>query len=180
VSGPHLALIWASTTRNLKKLSFSGLAAALEQLGSSWYTFALQAPIIPELLLKNFGARMMRDAWQKGGVPADDSYLRVSNTDVWNRTQYGIELYRQNVLAPPPAPARGSLDTPIMLVIPERDPYIRPSSFDTLSDYAPDVERLHLDASHWCPRSHPTELVAAIRNIVARTESRAASTEARS
>lgn len=170
ISGPHLAVIWSSLLSVSRSRSPRAMLAALGQLGASWYTFALQLPWLPELLFKRMGARVVQHALRRAGVPRNDAYLELNNAQAWERTQHAMELYRQNVLRPPALPAPSSIDLPILAIVPERDPFVRPSSVAELQAYAPQLQLLHVAASHWVLRSHPALIARALRDLIARVD----------
>lgn len=170
ISGPHLAVLWATTLGSLSARSPRALLASLRQLGSSWYTFAFQLPWLPELLFRRFGGPVFRAALQRAGVPRADPYLAFDTAEAWQRTEHAVELYRQNVLRPPALPAPHSLALPILVVVPKHDPFVRPASLAQLRDYATDLSYLEIDASHWVLRSHPAAIARALRELTARVD----------
>jgi pimeloyl-ACP methyl ester carboxylesterase len=172
VSGPHIALMWASTFDSARRGGLRGLGAALHQLASSWYVFALQTPRLPELAIDRFGRSIYRRALRDGGAPADDPYLDLSNEEASRRMRNAIELYRQNAVTPPEMPAPSSITTPLLVLVPTRDPFVRPGVHARLGEYATDLELRPIDASHWVPRSHPALLAEALRGHARRVDAR--------
>src|SRR5690606_17115633 len=126
VSGPHAGLMLSTTIRLARSGEPSAVRAALRQLSSSWYILAFQLPYLFELAFRRGGADTYRRALVAGGVPTDDPYLDVSDEDVAARTTHALNLYRMNAMRPPRVPPAGSIDVPLLVVIPERDPFIRP------------------------------------------------------
>jgi len=176
VSGPHVRLMLDSV---LAPADGSSLAARIGQLLSSWYIFALHAPRLPEALVQAFGPRMIRNALERGGTPPDDPYLEVTRAEAEARMLRPIALYRQNALRPPPRPAPGSITTPLLVLVPEHDPFVRPSVHTALPTYATSLELRRVDASHWLPRSHPELLAAAVREHATRVDGTRADEEER-
>jgi pimeloyl-ACP methyl ester carboxylesterase len=170
ISGPHLAILRSAA---LGSLGPKAMLGAIRQLGASWYTFVFQLPWLPELLLRNFGGRVLRATLRRAGVPRNDPYLAFDNAQAWERTQHAIELYRKNVLRSSMPPAPGSLRLPLLVVVPKRDPFVRPSSVVPLQRYAPDLSLLEIDASHWVLRSHPAAIAGALRALTARVDGQA-------
>ena len=74
----------------------------------------------------------------------------------------GIRLYRANVLPrllhPRPRPAT----VPVQLVVALRDRFVLPSTLADAERWAPELERVEIDAEHWVIRSHPDEVAGAI------------------
>ena len=74
----------------------------------------------------------------------------------------GIGLYRANVLPrllhPRPRPAT----VPVQLLVALRDPFVLPSTLADAERWAPDLQRVEIDAGHWVIRSHPDEVADAI------------------
>jgi len=174
VSGPHVRLMLDSV---LAGGDGGSPGARLRQLLSSWYIFALHTPRLPEALIEAFGPRMYRNALERGGASPDDPYLAVSREEAIARMLRPIALYRQNALRPPPRPAPASITTPLLVLVPERDPFVRPSVHAALPAYATSVELRPVDASHWLPRSHPELLAAAVREHANRVDATRANEE---
>ncbi|MDB4974535.1 MAG: hypothetical protein JWN48_2876 [Myxococcaceae bacterium] len=170
VSGPHLGLMWADNFRQLGSLEPRGMLTFLGQLARSSYALFFHLPVVPEWLLANFGDKLLRASLLHGGVSRHDPSTHLTRDEVMRRAEHAIELYRQNALRPPRPPARGSIDVPLSLIIPERDPFLRPHLYASLHEYATDLTVHHIDASHWLPRSHPGELARIVRALAARVD----------
>jgi pimeloyl-ACP methyl ester carboxylesterase len=171
VSGPHVALMWSAAFRLLGAAGTR--RAALHQMAASAYVFALNVPLLPELLLRARPVAGYRRALRKGGVPAGDPYLDVTPSEVSSRMRHAIGLYRQNALRPPPMPRRRSIDLPLIVLVPEHDPFVRPEVSTFLGEYATALEVRRLAAGHWVPRSHPREVASAVRDLVRATREEA-------
>lgn len=164
VSGPHVRMMWDAAFRNARSGGWRGAAS---QAAASWYVFALHLPRLPEALFELAGPVVFRRILERSGVPAKDPYLAQSRDEVLARSIGTMNLYRQNALRPPPMPSPRSITTPIRLVVPTLDPFVRPESFAYLRDYATDVVVDRVEASHWLPRSHPALFASAVRTQVA-------------
>lgn len=168
VSGPHLGLMWEANMSALRSRDAARRRAALSQTLASSYAFAFQLPWLPELALWSVGPRLYRRALVHGGAPPDDRYLRVTRGEVALRALGTLNLYRANVLHRPEKPAKNSLTTPLLVLVPERDPFVHPHLYERLGEYATQLEVRRIAAGHWLPRSHPKLLAGAVREHAAR------------
>lgn len=171
VSQPRAAERWASfTSISGPSLDYMGLrlrqtfaqpadwAGALDQALRSWYIGALHLPGFPEGL------------WQAS--PWWHPFARLalgtgpSDTLVSDGVN-GSGLYRQNILKRLLAPRADAIArVPVQLVVPLRDPFLAPSTFDGKAAWAPALLRRELNAGHWVPCSHPGVLAAWIAGFV--------------
>jgi pimeloyl-ACP methyl ester carboxylesterase len=172
LSGPHVGLMWSTALRLARSGGPGAALAALRQLAASWYVFAFQLPYLPERAFRRGGTEAYRRALIGGGVPVDDPYLDVTVEEIVARTEHALNLYRMNATRPPPAPAPGAINVPLLVVIPERDPFIRPEVHTYLGEIASDVTYRRYDASHWMLRSHPEELATELRTFVKGVDAR--------
>ncbi|MDB4988615.1 MAG: hypothetical protein JWN04_3793, partial [Myxococcaceae bacterium] len=170
VSGPHLGLMWSDNLRQIRSLEPRAMLQGLGQLASSWYALFFHLPVLPEWLFRRYGQALHKSSMLRGGVSRHDPYLHATGEEVWQRVEHAIELYRQNALRPPKPPALGSIDVPLALVIPTRDPFVRPQTYAFIHDYATDLTVHPIDASHWLPRSHPGELARIVRALATRVD----------
>jgi pimeloyl-ACP methyl ester carboxylesterase len=167
VSGPHLGLFWSDNLRHLRSGELKTIRLGLGQIASSWYALFFALPVLPKLLFRKLGDRVYRQSLLRGGVSRHDPYTHASTDEVYSRVEHTLALYAQNALKPPPPPAPGSITVPLSLVIPLRDPFVRPQSFAFLHEYATNLRVHPIDASHWLPRSHPGELARIVRALAA-------------
>ena len=156
ISGPpmdHLATL-TSTWR--------GRLRMLPQLLHSTYGMLFCLPVLPEL-----SARYAQGPTRRIFSRLDPTaHLLPWGTPAMVRnTIPAVNLYRAN---------RGRLSrsqpwrtsTPVLLVIPLRDGFIRPRSFDHLDARCRDLTRVEVDCGHWVPRVRPRELARLVRTFV--------------
>lgn len=170
MSGPHLGLLWGWVGRKLKSGRPAEVRKALSQLAHSWYIFSFQVPGLGRGLFRVLDRRLWRRVMRGGGVPAADPYLQASPEEVRAMTLEPVKIYQQNALKRRELPAPGSIDVPVLLLMPLRDRFIRPVVFEGLEEYVPDLTRVELDANHWAQRARPGELATLIRDFTGRVE----------
>ena len=168
ISGPHLAIWREWLTSNFKSLKPSRVGKGLWQLVKSSYVLYLLAWPIPDLVWRIGGVPLWRSIVRIAGVPKGDPMLDESREHVLSMTLRPMSLYRRNVLRSHPLPERKSVTFPVQLIIPKRDPFVSETSLENLGDYVTDLTIERLDASHWAPRSHPTEILTFIRGFLAK------------
>jgi pimeloyl-ACP methyl ester carboxylesterase len=158
ISGPalqHAAAFVAAARRG----DWSTKRAALRQLRHSWYVYAFQVPVLPEVVLRRYAEAILRRA-----DPDRGAFAQTLPSDAVN----GLELYRANLFSSRDAVPGGARTTlPVQLVVPGRDAFITAPFAGHVSRFASDLTRVEIDAGHWVPRSHPDELASAIAGFVA-------------
>jgi pimeloyl-ACP methyl ester carboxylesterase len=157
ISGPALqhadAYIGAARRGN-----WASKRAALNQLRHSWYVYAFQVPLLPEVVLRGHLEAIMRRA-----DPARHAFASTLPSDAVN----GLELYRANLFSGPdrvPGGARTTL--PVQLVVPLRDAFITEPFAGYASRFVSDLTRVEIEGGHWVALSHPDELSSAIAAFV--------------
>ena len=126
----------------------------------SWYVWAFQLPVLPELALRWRATRQlastMHSGWPAASLPDD--------------TVHGLELYRANLsrsqrkrdFTGSRSASLGRTSLPVQLVVPLRDPYITPAATQEVGRFVANLTRVEIDAGHWVQQSHPDELSALI------------------
>ncbi|HEY9724546.1 MAG TPA: alpha/beta fold hydrolase [Oscillatoriaceae cyanobacterium] len=158
ISGPSLDYLGVRMRQVLAQpAAWSGL---VEQAVRSWYVGALHLPGFPE------GLWQSSSWWHPFAAFALGSRGGPSPTQQKDGVN-GSGLYRQNVLKRLTAPRADAISrVPVQLVVPRRDPFLAPNTFDGKADWAPSLLRRDLDAGHWVPRTHPAVLADWIAQFV--------------
>jgi pimeloyl-ACP methyl ester carboxylesterase len=127
---------------------------ALRQLRHSWYVFAFQLPVLPELVLRRANRRLL--ATRPGGT-------HHFATTLPEDAARGVNLYRANILTKRPRVPGGPYpDVPVQLIVPLRDAYVTPVLHRDLHRFVSDLTRVDLDAGHWAPHTHAEEVARLI------------------
>lgn len=171
ISGPHLGIWRQWLLANLTSLNVQRTMIAVRQLLKSSYVPCLLAWPIPEIVWRVGGVPLWRWILKRGGVPHDDPILHESREHVLSMTLRPMQLYRRNILRPPPEPLKDSVHCPVQLIIATRDPFLSEETCSNLGNYVSDLTLRRVDASHWAPRSHPEEITRCIRDFIAATTS---------
>jgi pimeloyl-ACP methyl ester carboxylesterase len=64
-------------------------------------------------------------------------------------------------------PTLGHATCPVQLIIPLDDRYVLPALLDGLEEWADVMWRREVPAGHWVVRTHPDEVAAWVREVVA-------------
>ncbi len=167
MSGPHLSIWLRWMAEGIKSLRPRRMAPVIWQAIKSSYVLYLLARPIPELFWRLGGAPLWRLTLRIAGVPRGDPMLQESRSDVLSMALRPMALYRRNLWSPPGLPPKRSITTPVLLVIPTGDPFVSEAIFENLDEYATQVTRRPLAASHWAQRSSPEAFVALLRDFLA-------------
>jgi pimeloyl-ACP methyl ester carboxylesterase len=167
ISGPpldHVAL-WARSHRRGKA---SDIRAALRQGMHSWYVAFFHLPLLPRVMARG---RTNRRFWawalhRLEGAEADAGWPAATFGDDFS---HGVELYRANVWPKFRHPRAGHTETPVQLIVPEKDRYVTPALLDGLESWASTMWRRDVDAGHWVVRSQPAHVAQWIREVIAFT-----------
>jgi pimeloyl-ACP methyl ester carboxylesterase len=156
LSTPHPAALAHAMTRSLQPLR-------------SWYTLAVQVPVLPELVLSRTLGRSLRTS----GLPAHlaDQYAgRFSNP----ASLHGpLAWYRAAGRRPPwevlDAMGAGTADVvvPTTYVWGQHDPALGRAAAQATRDHVSgDYLFVELDAGHWLPELQPDEVAGAVLDRV--------------
>ena len=163
ISGPclqHVGAFAASARHAGWSVRSGGMAkkrAALRQARHSWYVYAFQVPVVPDLMLRRHNARLVArrtdPSFHFGPTLPDDSVN-------------GLNLYRSNVFHAERVPGGAHTDLPVQLVVPLRDKYVTPALTQNVARFASDLTRVEIDAGHWVVRSRPDEIAGMVASFV--------------
>ncbi|GAA4154196.1 alpha/beta fold hydrolase [Actinomadura keratinilytica] len=157
ISGPCLDHVAHWMRRRLRRPTPRNLRQAAGQALRSWYIYAFQTPLLPEVLWRAGAARVFARALEAGeGVPPRPGHpARTLPRD----GAVGVRLYRANMRQRLRRPRERRTDVPTQVIVPTRDLFVSPHLVAGLAGRAPDLSLRTVDAGHWVPRSRP-ELVA--------------------
>lgn len=138
---------------------------ALSQALRLTYMGAFSVPVIPAVLIRAFGARLIRQSLiVRDGIGAHQlHHLDTFATDAANSLKvYGANFFRSasNVRRD------HYVDVPVQLLVNTRDAYVRPHGYDDTSRWVARLWRRDIKAGHWSPFSHPQVLAAATAELV--------------
>jgi pimeloyl-ACP methyl ester carboxylesterase len=143
ISGPCLAQAgrWLS---QLPKHPLEGLA----QLKSSWYLFAFQVPLVPELLIR----RGLFDLLLRDDIPRTEP-------DKIN----GLQLYRANLFRGSAVARPHSTDVPVLVVAPQQDAYVTvPLQTQAPVPFVPNLTVQTVAGGHWVASENPRSIAALV------------------
>ncbi|PPK70297.1 SDR family oxidoreductase [Actinokineospora auranticolor] len=160
ISGPSLDHVGRWVRRRLARPSPANLAAALGQLGRSWYIYLFQIPVLPALLWRTvIGPRwhhLLRRVEGVEGHPAGG-----------NR---GIRLYQANVFSRLTRGRPRPAEVPVQVIVPTRDRYVAPALAEDLERWIGRLWRRPVVAGHWAPLSHPEPLARMVAEFTAHVD----------
>ena len=156
ISGPsldHMALLSRHREGRQREL--------LVQALHSWYVYAFQLPVLPNVLSRFASAwlsrglaareRLPRDHWGPG-LPAD--------------AEHGLELYRANVVRRMRRPTAFRTDVPVLVVHPSRDRFLTAVLLEDLDARCSRLSTETVDAGHWVIVTQPDLVAELVRRHV--------------
>lgn len=162
ISGPCLDHVRSFVTSSLRG-DWQTRQQALQQAARSWYVYAFQVPVLPELVLRQLSERMLADR------PEGSRHFAAT---LPQDAAHGVNLYRANLRHRPSFPGGPRTALPVQLIVPLRDKYVTPALVSTVEAFATDLTRVEMDAGHWLPQTHPDELARRVDTFVSQVESR--------
>jgi NAD(P)-dependent dehydrogenase (short-subunit alcohol dehydrogenase family)/pimeloyl-ACP methyl ester carboxylesterase len=158
ISGPCLdhAGHWLRT--RLRRPTPRALGELITQLVSSWYIGLFQLPLLPELLWRSGLAQRVLAAAHGGNTPAVADAI------------HGLQLYRANMLGRLANPCPGTIDIPVQVLAPKRDPFVSRSLQTDIRRWVPNLAIRELPGGHWLPRSHPHTVARCASELIDNTE----------
>jgi pimeloyl-ACP methyl ester carboxylesterase len=151
ISGPSLDHVaWLSRHREHRK------ARLLRQSLHSWYVYAFQVPVLPEIVWRRGHRLLAALVTAREGRRAAHWGPELSDNAV-----HGLNLYRANMLGRVSRPGRLRTGVPVLVVHPRRDAFLTAVTLEDLDVHCSDVRVVEVDAGHWVIRTDP-ELVAGL------------------
>ncbi|WP_084955959.1 alpha/beta fold hydrolase [Thermoactinospora rubra] len=137
--------------------------AVLGQLARSWYIGCFQAPLLPELVWRTLGPRLLGRTLRKEGVrPRPGHPAQTLARDAAN----GLGLYRTAMRGRLRRAGDPRVPVPVQLIETTRDPFVSPRLLATLARWAPACWRREVAAGHWVQRSHPGVVARMVAEFV--------------
>lgn len=151
-SGPCLDHVAHWTRSKLRRPSPHNLRLAAQQGVRSWYIYAFQIPVLPELLWRIGAKRFTRILKVVEGVPATGTYPAKT---LARDGAAGVGLYRANMLERLRHPGDRRTGVPVQVIVPTKDLFVSPHLVGGLQKWAPDLKLRPIHAGHWVQRTHP-------------------------
>ena len=164
LSGPNLDHLAVTMRRRSARPTPRNLLPVLAQGMKSAYTVVLSTPGVRTAIWRLGFARIFR-RWLRvsEGITADLGYPPESlATDA----VASVGLYRTNIWRRLRHPRLRQTSIPVQLIVATRDRYVSPRSFAGLEEIAPDLRRREIDAGHWSPRTHPSDVADLIAAFI--------------
>jgi NAD(P)-dependent dehydrogenase (short-subunit alcohol dehydrogenase family)/pimeloyl-ACP methyl ester carboxylesterase len=162
ISGPCLdhAAYWYR--RRLSRPTPRHLGQVFRQAAMSWYITAFQLPLVAPFAWRHGLARRWPAMLARGeSVVAWDGFPAPTLAD---DAVHGISLYRANIRSRMRQPAARRTGIPVQVIALSRDHYLSESLVaDDLGQWAPNLTRRTIDATHW---SALTEKGAAVAGMI--------------
>jgi pimeloyl-ACP methyl ester carboxylesterase len=151
ISGPSIdySTVWLRDLR-------AHPTASLRQLAHSYYIALFQLPGLAEVAVR--GRAFERRLAALSGEPG-----RRAEADKVN----GLSLYRANMLGRVSRPAPKPTDVPVLLIVPERDPFVTPDlAIGAPRPWVADLTVRRLPAGHWVISKRPDVVAGLIGEFV--------------
>ena len=159
LSTPHPSALARSMTRSVQPLR-------------SWYTVAVQVPVVPEVVL----SRTLGPALRLSGLPEELAGQYAARLDRPSAVRGPLAWYRAAARRPPwellvgRRGGRDDVEVPTTYVWGRRDPALGRAAAEGTADHVSgDYLFLELDAGHWLPELHPHEVAGAVLDRVRHT-----------
>ena len=160
ISGPSLDMA-AAWLRRLPEHP----AAGLRQLLASYYIFAFQLPLLPELGARSGLLDKLVDHSANIGVPREHQRSgRRPTRDLVN----GLELYRANILGRLTRPEPQPTTVPTQVIAPIHDVHVTvPLQTQAPAPYCTDLHWRTVDGNHWVIEEKPDLIAEMITGFLA-------------
>ncbi|GAB2837428.1 hypothetical protein GCM10022221_41000 [Actinocorallia aurea] len=131
--------------------AFAGTAKGLRQTLHSWYIAFFHLPVLPVL------------AWRTGFAPRVVALFEGMREPHFGPTvaldgEYGVQLYRANILPRMRRPRERRTDVPVQLIVPEYDAFVTPALAASALPFASRITKVPLKAGHWAPVVRPKRI----------------------
>jgi NAD(P)-dependent dehydrogenase (short-subunit alcohol dehydrogenase family)/pimeloyl-ACP methyl ester carboxylesterase len=158
ISGPGLDYVGSWWRARLRRPTLRALRELITQLASSWYIGAFQLPLLPELL------------WRAGLPQRALARRGYASTPAVADGVSGVQLYRANMLPQLARPQPQTVDIPVQVLAPRRDPFVSRSLQTDIRRWVPHLALRELPGGHWLPRSHPHTVARCASELIDHAE----------
>lgn len=137
------------------------LVGSLQPL-RSWYTLAVQVPVVPELVL----SRTLATSLRLSGLPEDTARRYAARLSTPSDLRGPLGWYRAAAWRPPwqlLSGLTGPVAVPTSYLWGNRDPALGRSAAERTGDHVTgDYLFVEVDAGHWLPENHPDQVVETV------------------
>lgn len=158
ISGPCLDHVGHWLRARLRRPTPRALRELITQLVSSWYIGFFQLPLLPELV------------WHAGLPQRALALAGCASTPAVTDGVNGMQLYRANMLPRLAKPSPQTIDVPVQVLAPERDPFVSRSLQTDIGYWVPNLAVRELPGGHWLPRSHPHTVARCASELIDHAE----------
>jgi len=147
--------------RRLVKPSVKGLTQFVQRTLGSSYMLMIQTPVLPELTWRLGLGRL----WPHLVAKLEGTPVSI-NPQLKQDAQYGLGLYRANLLKPLFNPTTRTTHLPVQLLIMTQDSFVPPIMFDDIEEWAINTQRNEVVAGHWWLLSQPQQVAEQVALFV--------------
>jgi NAD(P)-dependent dehydrogenase (short-subunit alcohol dehydrogenase family)/pimeloyl-ACP methyl ester carboxylesterase len=158
ISGPCLDHVGHWLRARLRRPTPRALRELITQLVSSWYIGFFQLPLLPELV------------WRAGLPQRALALVGCASTPAVTNGVNGMQLYRANMLPRLAKPSAQTIDVPVQVLAPERDPFVSRSLQTDIRRWVLNLAVRELPGGHWLPRSHPHTVARCASELIDHAE----------
>lgn len=169
ISGPCLDHVGHLLRRKAASLNWQDKVSLARQLGSSWYIFFFQVPMLAPALWR----RVLAENWP--GYLAKTEAVEEPEPNPTQATDgsRGVMLYRANILQKLARPQLRYAHCPVQLIEPLQDRYVGTTLAEQLERWVPLLTRRTIDAGHWVLLKDPDTLAGWLGDFAAAHRDRA-------
>lgn len=147
------------------------LRHSLAQLRKSWYMFAFQAPLLPEIGFRQRNWKALADSLQRTSKPAtfsenDLRYYRQAWAQPGAVTAM-LNWYRALVQQPPAMSFNPRIKVPTLMIWGARDAFLGRELAQPSIDLCDQGRLEYLDTTHWVQHEEPERVNALIASFIA-------------
>jgi NAD(P)-dependent dehydrogenase (short-subunit alcohol dehydrogenase family)/pimeloyl-ACP methyl ester carboxylesterase len=158
ISGPCLDHVGHWLRARLRRPTPQALRELITQLVSSWYIGFFQLPLLPEFV------------WRAGLPQRALALAGCASTPAVTDGVNGMQLYRANMLPRLAKPNPQTIDVPVQVLAPMRDPFVSRALQTDIGRWIPNLAVRELPGGHWLPRSHPHTVARCASELIDHAE----------
>ncbi len=160
ISGPCLDHAGHWFRARLRRPTPRSLGELIVQAMMSSYIAFFQLPLLPEL------------AWRSRIPQLAISLIDpTSGSPTISDAVRGLQLYRANMVSRLGRPGSRRTDLPVQILVPQRDPFVRPSLQSDIARWVPHLRVHTLPGGHWLPRAQPRAVARCTSELIHETAS---------